>query len=114
MGISGFFVVPHDAVLHRQVLEFAVVADSHVRADGAVFDGDILPDDARGNQLGIVNGIPLVDGGAADIVEFRAFPGQGRGRALAVRKRGLTPLFPRLEGRAHLTSGPPGPTGFEP
>lgn len=36
-----------------------------------------------GNQPGIVNGIPLVDGGAADIVEFRAFPGQGRGRALA-------------------------------
>ncbi len=43
-----------------------------------------LPDDARGNQPGIVNGIPLVDGGAADIIEFRAFPGQGRGRALAV------------------------------
>jgi len=42
-----------------------------------------LPDDARGNQPGIVNGIPLVAGGAADIVEFRAFPGQGRGRALA-------------------------------
>lgn len=70
MGISGFFVVPHDAVLHRQVLELAVVADSHVRADGAVLDGDILPDDARGNQPGIVNGIPLVDGGAANIVEF--------------------------------------------
>ena len=83
MGISGFFVVPHDAVLHRQVLELAVVADSHVRADGAVLDGDVLPDDARGNQPGIVNGIPLVDGGATDIVEFRAFPGQGRGRALA-------------------------------
>ena len=79
MGISGFFVVPHDAVLHRQVLELAVVADSHVRADGAVLDGDVLPDDARGNQPGIVNGIPLVDGGAADIVEFRAFPGQGPG-----------------------------------
>ena len=74
MGISGFFVVPHDAVLHRQVLELAVVADSHVRADGAVLDGDVLPDDARGNQPGIVNGIPLVNGGAADIVEFRAFP----------------------------------------
>jgi len=42
-----------------------------------------LPDDAWGNQPGIVNGIALVDGGAADIVEFRAFPGQGRGRALA-------------------------------
>ena len=42
-----------------------------------------LPADARGNQPGIVNGIPLVDGGATDIVEFRAFPGQGRGRALA-------------------------------
>ena len=70
VGISGFFVVPHDAVLHRQVLELAVVADSHVRADGAVLDGDILPDDARGNQPGIVNGIPLVDGGAADAVEF--------------------------------------------
>ena len=82
MGISGFFVVPHDAVLHRQVLELAVVADSHVRADGAVLDGDILPDDARGYQPDIVNGIPLVDGGA-DIVELRAFPGQGRGRALA-------------------------------
>lgn len=53
-----------------QVLELAVVADSHVRADGAVLDGDVLPDDARGNQPGIVNGIPLVDGGAADIVEF--------------------------------------------
>lgn len=70
MGISGFFVVPHDAVLHRQVLELAVVADSHVRADGAVLDGDFLPDDARGNQPGIVNGIPLVDGGAADVIEF--------------------------------------------
>lgn len=76
MGIADFFVVPHDAVLHCQVLELAVVADSHVRADGAVLDGDILPDDARRNQPGIVNGIPLVDGGAADIVEFRAFPGQ--------------------------------------
>ena len=72
-----------------------------------------LPDDARGNQPDIVNGIPLVDGGAADIVEFRAFPGQGRGRALAARKRGLEPLFPRLEGRAQGTSGPPGPTGFD-
>jgi hypothetical protein len=61
-----------------------------------------------------VNGIPLVDGGAADIVELRAFPGQGRGRALAARKRGLTPLFPRLEGRAQSTSGPPGPSGFDP
>jgi len=70
VGISDFFVVPHDAVLHRQVLEFAVVADSHIRADGAVLDEDILPDNARGNQPGIVNGIPLVDGGAADIVEF--------------------------------------------
>ena len=28
-----------------------------------------------GNQYGFVNGIPLVDGGAADVVEFRAFPG---------------------------------------
>lgn len=74
MGIADFFVVPHDAILHRQVLEFAVVPDSHVRADGAVLDGDILPDDARGNQPGIVNGIPLVDGGATDIVEFREFP----------------------------------------
>ncbi len=106
MGISGFFVAPHDAILHRQVLELAVVADSHVRANGAVLDGDILPDDARGNQPGIVNGIPLVDGGAADIVEFRAFPGQGRGRALAARKRGLTPLFSRLEGQAQDTGGP--------
>ena len=114
MGIAGFFVVPHDAVLHRQVLEFAVVADSHVRADGAVLDGDILPDDARGNQPGIVNGIPLVDGGAADIVEFRAFPGQGPGRALAARSRGVTPRLPRLEGRARDTSGPPGPSGFDP
>ena len=67
-----------------------------------------------GNQPGIVNGIALVDSGAADIVEFRAFPGQGRGRALAARKRGLTPLFPRLEGRAQDTGGPPGPTGFHP
>ena len=114
MGISGFFVVPHDAILHRQVLELAVIADSHVRADGAVLDGDILPDDARGNQPGIVNGIPLVDGGATDIVGFRAFPGQGRGRALAARSRGVTPRLPRLEGRAHLTSGPPGPSGFHP
>lgn len=70
MGISGFFVVPHDAVLHRQVLELAVVPDGHIRADGAVLDGDILPDDARGNQPGIVYGIALVDGGAADIIEF--------------------------------------------
>ena len=91
MGISGFFVVPHDAILHRQVLELAVVADSHVRADGAVLDGDILPDDARGNQPGIVNGIPLVDGGAADVVEFRAFPGQGRGRALAALRASISP-----------------------
>lgn len=83
MGISGFFVVPHDAVLHRQVLELAVVPDGHVRADGAVLDGDVLPDDARGNQPCIVNGIALVDGGATDIVEFEAFPGQSRGRALA-------------------------------
>ena len=94
MGKSGSFVVPHDAVLHRQVLELAVVPDGHVRADGAVLDGDILPNDARGNQPGIVNGIPLVDGGATDVVEFvlvlqqphpeiGTFPGQGRGRALA-------------------------------
>ena len=52
-----------------------------------------LPDDARGNQPGIVNGIPLVDGGAADIVEFRAFPATFRhpregGDPLAVRGRG--------------------------
>ena len=114
MGISGFFVVPHDAVFHRQVLELAVVADSHVRADGAVLDGDILPDDARGNQPCIVNGIALVDGGATDIVELRAFPGQGRGRALAARNRGVTPRFPRLEGRAQGTGGPPGPSGFHP
>ena len=79
VGISDFFVVPHDAILHRQVLELAVVPDGHVRADGAVLDGDILPDDARGNQPGIVNGISLVDGGAADIVEFRAFLGGGVG-----------------------------------
>ena len=53
VGISGFFVVPHDAVLHRQILELAVVADSHVRADGAVLDGDFLPDDARGTSLAL-------------------------------------------------------------
>ena len=52
-----------------------------------------LPDDARGNQPGIVNGIPLVDGGAADIIEFRAFPATFRhpregGDPLAVRGRG--------------------------
>ena len=125
VGISDFFVVPHDAVLHCQVLELAVVPDGHVRADGTVLDGDILPDDARGNQPGIVNGTPLVNSGAADVVEFvlvlqqprpeiGAFPGQGRGRALAARNRGVTPRFPRLEGRAQLTSGPPGPTGFDP
>ena len=44
----------------------------------------------------------------------RAFPGQGRGRALAARSRGVTPRLPRLEGRVHLTSGPPGPSGFHP
>lgn len=126
MGISGFFVVPHDAVLHRQVLELAVVPDGHVRADGAVLDGDILPDDARGNQPGIVNGIPLVDGGAADIVEFRAFPATFRhpregGDPLAVRGRGglsrhefILSVVEGPEGRAHLTSGPPGPSGFHP
>ena len=43
----------------------------------------------------------------------RAFPATQE-RALAARKRGLTPLFPRLEGRAQLTSGPPGPSGFDP
>lgn len=50
MGISGFFVVPHDAVLHRQVLELAVVANSHIRAEGAVLNGEVLPDDARGES----------------------------------------------------------------
>ena len=114
MGISGFFVVPHDAVLHRQVLELAVVADSHVRADGAVLDGDILPDDARGESAWHCEWNPTGRRGAADVVEFRAFPGQGRGRALAARSRGVTPRLPRLEGRAQLTSGPPGPTGFHP
>lgn len=76
MGISGFFVVPHDAVLHRQVLELAVVANSHIRAEGAVLNGEVLPDDARGNQPSIVNGIPLVDGGAAEIVELVLVPQQ--------------------------------------
>ena len=47
MEISNFFVVPHDAVLHCQVFEFAVVPDGHIRADGAVLDGDVFPDDAR-------------------------------------------------------------------
>jgi len=70
VGISGFFVVPHDAVLHCQVLELAVVPDGHVRADGAVLDGNVLPDDARGNQPDIVNGFSLVHGCAADVVEF--------------------------------------------
>ena len=70
MGISGFFVVPHDAVLHCQVLEFAVFPDGHIRADRAVLDGDVLPDDARGYQFGVVNSISLVNGGAADVVEF--------------------------------------------
>lgn len=68
--ISGFFVVPHDAVLHCQILELAVVANGHVRADGAVLNGNILPDDAWGNQFGIVDGVFLIDGSAADIVEF--------------------------------------------
>ena len=70
MGISGFFVVPHDAVLHCQVLELTIIPDGHVWADGAVLDGNVLPDDARGNQSGFVNGVSLVDGGAADVVEF--------------------------------------------
>ena len=43
----------------------------------------------------------------------RAFPA-AQGRALAARSRGVTPRLPRLEGRAQLTSGPPGPTGFDP
>ena len=100
VGISDFFVVPHDAVLHCQVLELAFVPNGHVRADGAVLDGDVLPDDARGNQPGIVNGISLIDGGAADVVEFvlvlqkprseiGAFPGQGRGRVLAATNRSV-------------------------
>ena len=110
----NFLVFPYNAVLNAGVFDDAVVADSHVRTDGAVLNGDVLPDDARGNQPGIVNGIPLVDGGATDFVEFRAFPGQGRGRALAAQNCGLTPQFFRLEGRVHLTSGPPGPSGFDP
>ena len=41
-----------------------------VWVDGTVLDGDVLPDDARGNQPGFVNGISLVAGGSTDVVEF--------------------------------------------
>ena len=49
VGISDFFVVPHDAVLHCQVFELAVVPDGHVRTDGTILDGNIFPNNARGN-----------------------------------------------------------------
>ena len=55
MGKSSFFVVPHDAVLHCQVLEFAVVPDGHVRTDGTVLNGNVFPNDARGYQHSVVN-----------------------------------------------------------
>ena len=40
--------------------------------------------------------------------------GPWQGRALVARSRGVTPRLPRLEGRARDTSGPPGPSGFDP
>ena len=44
-----------------------------------------------------MNGIPLVDGGAIDIVELRAFPGQGQGRALAAyTTRGAIDDWPEI------------------
>lgn len=46
-------------------------------------------------------------------IRHRAFPA-AQGRALAARSRGVTPRLPRLEGRAQATSGPPGPSGFDP
>lgn len=49
MGIPNFFVIPHDAVFHGQILQRAVVANGHIRADGAILDGDVLADDAGRN-----------------------------------------------------------------
>ena len=82
-SVFGANYSPKLAIMHICSLLNIHKRKTVVNTPSFIFLKKNLLDDARGNQPGIVNGIPLVDGGAADIVEFRAFPGQGRGRALA-------------------------------
>ena len=81
-------------------------------------NGDVVDVGEVADHVAIVehlDGLALRYGaGKEHWAHVRAFPGQGRGRALAARNRGVTPRFPRLEGRAQGTGGPPGPTGFDP
>ena len=68
VGEAYFFIIPHNAILHRHAFQFAIVADGHVGPDGAVLDGDIFADNARRDESYIVNGLPLVYGDPAHIV----------------------------------------------
>ena len=46
------FIRPHDAILDIDKFELAIIPDVDIRADGAVFDVDVVPDVARRNDLG--------------------------------------------------------------
>lgn len=96
----------------------ALFRDRHVVERMHAALGDVVDVGEVANHVTVVehlDGLALRDGaGKQHRAHVRAFPGQSRGRALAARSRGVTPRLPRLEGRAHLTSGPPGPTGFDP
>ena len=65
----NFLVFPYHAVLNASIFDDAVVADSYVRAYGAVLDDYVLADVARGNQLDVVHGLVLADD-VADVVEM--------------------------------------------
>ena len=65
----NFLVFPYNAVLNVRVLDDAVVANGHVGADGAVLDGYVLADVARGYQLGVAHGLVLADD-VANVVEL--------------------------------------------
>ena len=96
----------------------ALFRDRHVVERMHAALGDVVDVGEVTDHVAVVehlDGLALRDGaGKEHRAHVGAFPGQGRGRALAARSRGVTPRLPRLEGRAQLTRGPPGPSGFHP
>lgn len=63
-------IIPHHTILDIHVFQHTIIPDGYIRANGAIFEGNAFPNNARGDQLDVVYGIPLVNNNLVNVVEF--------------------------------------------